>query len=163
MIPHTPLLLIQAVHALARHSGTVARVRPDLPTALDFVLSIGETAQYDIRVGRSSWPIRPVATYDQLRFQARCQGWMRSRMREGDLLLFRDWTDGGAAAIGIVMMVDDKRPEDPSSVRRCAVAWARSEGPHRMRIHQAVRPCSGSGDDEAIRWYAPPEEVECAA
>ncbi|MEP7384307.1 MAG: hypothetical protein ABI910_21700 [Gemmatimonadota bacterium] len=163
MIPHTPLLLVQTAHALARHAGRLSRVRVDIPCSLDFVLSIGETAQFDIRGGRSSWPIVPVRSFDELREQAKLRRWQRSRMAEGDLLLFRDWTEGGAATVGIVMALVDKRLTQGMSQRRCVIAWARPEGTHRMRVEEGIRWCSEASGDEAIRWYADASDIERAA
>lgn len=166
MIPLTPILLVTAAHALARHAPRLARLQAPMPCSLEFVLQAGATAHFDLRVGRTSWPVGRVTTLGELRALARRRGWERARIEVGDLVVFRELDDAGvtmAEEVGIVMDVDDPLLSTDGTIRRCAIAWARAEGEGAMRIEEGVRWCSTRNGDLAIRWSAGWDELERAA
>lgn len=163
MIPPTPLLLVQAAHTLARHAPRLVRQHPALPCSLDFVLAIGDTVQRDVGSSRTSWPVTPVQSVDELRQQAMRRGWMRASVVSGDLLLFRDWSADGTPSVGVVLAVLDYGLTVGSGFQHCWLAVARAEGTHGMRVHMERHWCSAASGDQGIRWFAPHGDVERAA
>jgi len=163
VIPYTPLLLVQAVHALARHSIRLVRQRPTLPCALDFVLSVGETVHQTAGLRHSTWPVDPVPSVEALQQQATQRGWLRSLWVPGDLLIFRDRFTGCTPSVGVVLALVDQRLTLGSSVQRCLVAVAHPQGPRAMRLVEEPRWCSGAEGDQAVRWFATASDIERAA
>jgi len=103
MIPHTPILLVGVAHALARHATRLRREHPELPCSLEFVASVGVTSHLDLEVGLSTWPIRRVTSFDDLRRLCARRRWARQQVEPGDLLLMRhDVASGARAAAGAV-------------------------------------------------------------
>ncbi len=163
MIPHTPLLLVSTVHTLVRLGDSIPRFRRSLPCSLDFVLAAGDTAHYDLSVGLSSWPVRPITSYEELRVMARRRRWDRVRAEAGDLLLFRDDDHRGIQTLGVVLAIVNRTLAWNETVRCCIVAWATNKPRGRMQLQTALRFSHIRGDDMAIRWYATSDDVERAA
>ena len=156
MIPHTPMLLVSAVHALARLAPRMRRQRPDLPCSLEFVQAVGWTTHVDPMLGASSWPLAHVTSLAMLEAVAWRRDQLRARARVGDILIFpeeapsevNDLRDGrplddaaGAEVVhhpgasgergeswraGVVLKVFKPRLETTGSIRRCLVATARA-------------------------------------
>lgn len=171
MIPPTPLLLVVGAHALARQAVRLPRRWRAAPCSLEFVWELGHVTHFDLRHGRSSWPVPPVRSVLALRETARVRGWCRQRAEAGDLLLFRDEANDQRWTVGVVMEVLDRRLAQGGTVRWCALAWAREADGERegegegdgMRVETGVRWVNTESSEIAIRWSATPDDLERAA
>lgn len=183
MIPHTPLLLVGAAHAMARHAAHMRRERPELPCSLEFVQALGATTHVDPVSGASSWPLSQITSIAMLERVARHRDLVRARARAGDLILFPaaepvDAADGDAVGdsggetaheteewqLGIILTVVDAHLETTGSIRRCVVATARAAArTEAMEVELLLRWCDTRWRDTLIRWYATPCDLECAA
>lgn len=171
MIPHTPLLLVGISHALARHAVRLRREHPELPCSLEFVSSVGVTSHLDLGVGLSTWPVRQVASFDDLRVMSQRRRWNRLMVDAGDLLLMRNDESSETSAsgdlpleeVGVVLEVYDRMRETIEGVRQCLVAVAREHVDGGMQVETCVRWCDTRERDLAIRWYARLDDAEHAA
>lgn len=166
MIPHTPLLLVGAAHAIARHASHMRREHPRLPCSLEFVQAIGATTHEDLHVGRSSWPLAHVTSVPMLREVALRRGQVRQRAEVGDLLVFRDQRRAVADEpyeVGIVLEIVDQPLETTGTIRHCLLATARAEGETMIAVVTVDYWCDTRGRDLAIRWYATADDIERAA
>ncbi len=171
MIPHTPILLVNLAHGLARHAGPLPREHPELPCSLEFVTSIGVTSHLDLQVGLSTWPVQWVRSFDDLRRLCVRRRWARLLVEAGDLLLLRNDAprpDGEgepppAEEVAVVLEVLRHEPDTDGSVRQCLLAIARPNDHGRMQVETHLRWCDPRGRDLAIRWYATYDDIEHAA
>ncbi len=170
MIPSTPLLLAASALAMARAGARLVRRHPEIPCSLEFVQSLGRVTHFDLRLGRSSFPIEGVASFQALAALAVARGWRRDGVEAGDLLLT---CAGGAMGddtavheLSIVLEVAEYGRAPGRVVRRCTLATARGASPaprEAMRVVERVQWCDTGGGDLAIRWSAMPDEWESAA
>jgi len=163
MIPPTPLLLATTAHALSRYARRLPRRNVLMQCSLEFVYEVGYISHFDVRVGRSTWPVPPTPTVPQLLEHARGQRWMRPHVQEGDLILFRDHASPGELTAAIVLHVTVRGWEHDPALRRCRLLWARDLGDGTMQIVHDLRWCNTGERDVAIRWCAAPDELESAA
>lgn len=170
MIPCTPILLAASALAMARQGARVARRHPDIPCSLEFVTSLGRTTHFDLRLGRSSFPITAIETLAALHALAQGRGWTRRSVAPGDLLLTglraRGDEPGAIPELSVVLEVAEVRGDLHHPVQRCTLVTARADpvAPHALlRVVECVQWCDAGHDDVAIRWYAQPEEFEAAA
>ncbi|MCC6930550.1 MAG: hypothetical protein IT359_16300 [Gemmatimonadaceae bacterium] len=171
MIPHTPLLLVGAAYTLARHAVRLHREYPELPCSLEFVWSVGSTSHLDLEIGISTWPILPLATFDDLRSMSARRLWNRLQVRAGDIMLMRNAPVAelsSAAAcpreeVGVVLEVYDRMHETTEGVSECLIAIAREHEDGGMQVETCLRWCDTRERDVAIRWYATTDDIECAA
>lgn len=154
---------------MARQGARLARRRPTLPCSLEFVLTLGRATHFDLRHGRTSFPIADVETLEGLRDLARARDWTRATIAPGDVLI--SGLGGANADVAVpeaaVVLEVAERGEDARCVlQRCTLAIARADpaAPRQsMRVVEAVQWCDAAHDDVAIRWSALPEEFEAAA
>lgn len=155
---------------MARQGARLARRRPALPCSLEFVLTLGRTTHFDLRHGRTSFPIADVETLEGLRDLARARAWTRETIAAGDVLIMSlgrdDVDDCAVPEAAVVLEVAERAGEERRLLQRCTLAIARADpaAPRQaMRVVEAVQWCDAAHDDVAIRWSALPEEFEAAA
>lgn len=152
---------------MARQGARLARRRPALPCSLEFVLTLGRATHFDLRDGRTSFPIADVETLEGLRDLARARAWTRATIAPGDVLISGlGGADVAVPEAAVVLEVAERGEDARCLLQRCTLAIARADptAPRQsMRVVEAVQWCDAAHDDVAIRWSALPEEFEAAA
>ncbi|MBK8059503.1 MAG: hypothetical protein IT358_07710 [Gemmatimonadaceae bacterium] len=143
---------------------------PRIPCSLEFVLTLGRATHFDLRLGRSSFPIVNLQTLEALCDLARSRAWTRETIAPGDVLVTGlarvDGDDFAVPEASVVLGVAECEGNAPRSLQRCTLATARADpaAPQQaMRVVETVQWCDAVREDVSIRWSAMPEEWETAA
>lgn len=129
MIVCSPILLLAAANALARHAGcqwiTPSR-RGEVGKGGDgarFVQLAGFASHYDATLGVSSWPLRPRPSLAQLLAPLIRARLLLDEGDAGDFLIALD-RHGTPARVGIVLgAISRRRPAAEPAAVQCDVLW----------------------------------------
>lgn len=129
MIPCSPILLVAAANALARHAGckwegAVRRAEGGRGSdGARFVQLAGMAAHYDSGLGISSWPLRAGSTLAQFLAPLVRADLLLDEGSSGDLLVALD-RGGSAQRVGIVIgVLRRRRSAERLEMCECDVLW----------------------------------------